>query len=100
MNFKLSGLGVVAVWMKRNRRCCCCSCICICCRLVCHCGIEKENGVDGEAKDDGATAVVVINRRGCHRGRRSDCVVVAAADDDGDLDVTANEGNNLVNEML
>ena len=52
--------------------------------------------MDGEAKDDGATAVVVINRRGCHRGRRSDCVVVAAADDDGDLDVTANEGNNLV----
>ena len=96
MNFKLSGLGVVAVWMKRNRRCCCCNCTC--CRLVCHCDIEKENGVEGEAKDDGATAVVVINRRGCHRGRRSDCVVVAAAGDD--VNVTANEGNNLVNEIL
>jgi len=24
MNFRLSGLGVVAVWMKRERHCCCC----------------------------------------------------------------------------
>ena len=81
MNFKLSGLGVVAVWMKRDRRCCC------------HCG--AENGIDGDAKD-GATAAVVINRRGCHRGGRSDSVVVFAAASDGDiLDV-----NKLVNEIL
>jgi len=26
MNFKLSGLGVVSVWMKMVRYCCCCCC--------------------------------------------------------------------------